>query len=245
MNMIGIGAAVWLLAGALTAHAQYNPELGEVGDNQLSEVTPIEEEAKDKKRSRAPRTPAETTGIDYGGSLRVGLESTFFSFVTTSADREGTTTDESTMRFGIIPSELGINVGYAFLDQLVLGARVQSSVFSYSHNREGADSDTSGFGLSFRPYCEYVLSPGDDIEWLVYGTLGIQTRSSSADGASASQLDFALGAGGGAHVVLSDLVSIDPVAEIGYAIGSLSEPAREFDLSTLVVSVRAGISLWL
>jgi len=244
MRLFCLGVSAWALAGAWTAQAQYNPELGDVEGNQLGDVA---EESEDSAASdtEAPVEDMEPSssgaGIDYSGSVRLGLETVLLSFVSTSADGGGVTTDESTLRLGIVPSELGVNVGYAFLDQFVAGARLQASMLSSTRD----DEDLSAFGLSFQPYCEYVFTPGQDIEWLAYGLLGIRTSSSSTFGLDTSRFDFSFGAGGGAHIVLSDMVSIDPVAEIGYAIGSLSEPLADYDLSTLFVSVRAGISLWL
>ena len=245
MKGIRSGLFAAALAWAGPALAQDNPELGDIGAE-------VDSSTESTFEATAPEPEVDSSGggdgIDYSGSLRIGLDTVLLSFVSTTftldadEDIESSTTN---LRIGIVTSDLGLNVGYAFVDQLVVGSRLQISTRSGTTDNGGVEEDTSEFAWLLQPYGEYVFTPGETLEWLALASLGVRGVSQDVGGTERNGFSFLMAIGGGAHIVLSHWASIDPLVELGYLLGSQSDAGVDYSQSALFVSVRAGLSIWL
>ncbi|HMR08496.1 MAG TPA: hypothetical protein PKA88_22100, partial [Polyangiaceae bacterium] len=107
---------------------------------------------------------ASAQSID--GAVRLSLAATLLSYESLtleSKDAAVESVDATESSAGLLASSLGVGVGYAASQSLVLGAKVQQGTTTRT-----LDSDTLGTyktsGLGLSPYVELVFSPESTLQ---------------------------------------------------------------------------------
>jgi hypothetical protein len=155
--------------------------------------------------------------------------------------------------FGILPSLLGIDMGYSVSGLLVLGCNLQ---LSYA-NSEGAGGiglpagmniSSSVTTVGFIPHADFVFADGQITRPFIGVSGGLQFVSASTDidygySGDSSGLSFLVGARGGIHIFVAGPVSITPTASFMAGIGSFDD--SEDDFSILLFDIFLGLTVWL
>jgi hypothetical protein len=167
------------------------------------------------------------------GAFRLGLHGGFYTSQSATAD--GSDDALTITSAGVGAAALGVDLGYAAGDYIVIGGRVFWQTQSISVG--STDLGSQSF-VSILPYVEATLSPGSRIRPAFGGTLAYASRSTESedgDGSSFSALGF--GAYGGVHFFATETFSISPLLMIAYVSGS-SDPggadASEIDVFFVV-----------
>ncbi len=163
-----------------------------------------------------------------------------FNNETLSTDYSSDDFSASKISLGILPTLLGIDLGYGVSELVVVGTNFQ---FSYINIDPEGESSLSGTTVSFVPHVDIVFSQGQSARPFIGLLAGLQFASESDGFDDQSLLSFLFGARTGIHFFVVDAVSITPVASFMYGIGSYED--TEIDVDTILVDVFLGLTAWL
>lgn len=168
-----------------------------------------------------------TAGAQQQGTLRYHLEATLFEFA--SID-QGNDNGRSDFKFGAMPSNLGVGLGYLVTNELLLGGNL--TIRHRREYRDGKGHDHSFNGLALRPYLEYFLGHGDILPF-IGAAVSFERESHHGDSATAVGIGFL----GGAHFMLNAGASLD-------LSGRLMFTDLEGDADMISLMVLGGVSGW-
>jgi hypothetical protein len=149
----------------------------------------------------------------------------------------------STVSVGTLESA-SVTIGYGVTDAVIVAADVQGAYRHQSVSDGGSSTSESQFAIN--PRLEYMF-PGSPM--FIGAQVGFDIVSTSSGSTHETDTLFAAGGALGAHVFLSDGLSLDPVFTGAYVGGSGTlkddSGSLDIDLSGFVFELSLGLSGWL
>lgn len=203
------------------------------------------------------------------GTLRINADTVFLSYAKgnyTDIEIENTfgpsAIDQGDIHYseftlGLGQPSAGISMGWAAVDNLVVGLRLTLGYETRTMEESETAGDTvtkdqSLFAWGALPYIEYVFPTGLLRPFLMI-TLGFNGYTDDGDIASNENTDIAewqfyAGGGGGLHMFFADAFSLDLVltAAFGYGFGSVASESTKMDYRNTLFQLTTliGVSGW-
>lgn len=186
------------------------------------------------------------------GSVRVGLQSSFYASDAVTVELDGEEDDFTRRRVGIGGLGLGASLGFAIGEYVVLGARVgydSQTIDSGSSSSETTISSHLALGN-----VEAVLMPGSRTRPMFMGLLGLIGSTTTVGTSELTFSGFAFGFGGGVHLFATETFSITPSLSFIWSSGSADlrgedefgdSVSTELDQSQFTVMLAVELAGWI
>lgn len=171
------------------------------------------------------------TAAAQSGDIRLHLETGVLGFTAVDEETNGMQgRDDSSIRLGLFPAELGFGAGFRITPAVMLGFN------TYVYMDNGGDGD-SYFRLKFLPYFEYMFRAAGSSRPFLGLTAGIDHED--RDGPD-SHTGIVFGGIGGIHIMLGGGASFDLSGRLTYE----GRERGNTDISTLAFTILIGLSAW-
>jgi hypothetical protein len=147
---------------------------------------------------------------------------------------------------GLMASLLGVRLGFAPSDSVVLDARLLQGRTTVSFDNDSSRPQAESTFFSVLPSLEFLLATGESVRPFISGTLGYRAGSTSVGGEETGNYsDVVYGASGGIHVFATPSFSIAfAVSALGLS-GSGKEGTLDYDQSGSLFSLMVGLNGWI
>jgi hypothetical protein len=186
------------------------------------------------------------------GAFRLSLDTTAVEYFTLSLERADTpkmplsgpqpelTSSQTTV--GLVGSGIGIGLGGAVHENVVIGARVSAG----QSDTEILSQQSSTTSVMLMPSVEFLFGDGEPAHPFIAVNGGYRTQTVSPGGGTDTVAQsFMIGGGFGAHLFVTPSFSIDPAANIFYTTGSIESGNVKYDMSGTTIWVNIGFSGWI
>ncbi|MEZ4219969.1 MAG: hypothetical protein R3B13_03500 [Polyangiaceae bacterium] len=182
------------------------------------------------------------------GAVRLSLDATVLSSESLTLEpKDGNlpSVDVTETSVGLFASSLGIGVGYAPSDAVVLGAKVQQGITTRTFDSDAVGNyETSQ--LTLLPYFEFILSPGAGFQPYLGAAAGLRTfETTNGDVTISKGSTFLVGIGAGGHGFATSDFSIDPAIGVYRVSGTETIGDSEFSHGGWAVLASFSLSGWI